>query len=282
MNDLYLSRKLSLGYPQLDDLANEWFPPHLSAKSSDEPRVKKLFGYLERLIELSVNSNIVVIGCGPRPQIIKLLMEKYTNVVGVEPIPSFVNAALEYLNVPNAVLRGAAESIPLKDNSQNLVLLESVLEHVESPSKCLDEIFRVLAPGGILVISTTNRYRISLKGDNGEFNIPFFNWLPNIVKECFVFHHLHYDPSLANYTERPAVHWFSYADLCKLGRYAGFAHFYSILDLVQKNSPSISKSKLRLFLLDKLKFNPWLRAIVLTQIGGTIVMFKRHSDGLEK
>jgi ubiquinone/menaquinone biosynthesis C-methylase UbiE len=193
-----------------------------------------------------------------------------------------VRSAREYLGAPDRVLEGAAEEIPLASGSQDMVICESVLEHVESPTKSLDEIFRVLAPGGVACIITTNRHQVSLKGHNGEFNVRYYNWLPDVVKESFVFKHLHYDPSLANYALRPAVHWYSYADLCKLGRQAGFYKFYSILDLLEKKDPPVVKNRLRVLvldelnLLDKLKYNPWLRALALTQSGGFVVMNKRR------
>jgi len=114
-----------------------------------------------------------------------------------------------------------------------------------------------------------------VKGDTGEYNVRYFNWLPDIVKESFVFHHLHYDPSPANYSLRPAVHWYSYADLCRLGRQAGFHQFYSVLDLLDTSDPLISKSKARKFLLKKLKFYPWLRALALTQRSTPMFMLKR-------
>ena len=134
---------------------------------------------------------------------------------------------------------------------------------------------RVLAPGGIAFVTTTNRHKFSFKGRNGEYHYRFFNWLPNIIKECLVFQHLHYDPRLANYTQLPAVHWFTYAELCQLGRHAGFAQFYSLLDLLDGNDPAIEKSAVKRWALDKFKFNPWLRALALTQKGDTIIMLKK-------
>ena len=274
-NELYSDRKLAQGYPELEGLSLEWFTARLGARPDDRPRVEKLLGYLSRLVDLGEVQSILVIGCGPKPQIVKVLVEMKYNVTGIEPMHSYVDSAREYVGVPDSILIGSAEEIPVDDNSQHLVFAESVLEHVDSPMKSLQEVYRVLTPGGIAVIITTNRYKISLRGDNGEFNVRFFNWLPDLVKECFVFHHLHYDPSLANYTPRPAVHWYSYTDLCKLGREAGFAQFYSILDLVIKDDLSISRSRIRLFLLNKLKYNPWLRALALTQLGGMIIALKR-------
>ena len=196
-NELYTDRKLAQGYPELERLSLEWFTARLDARPDDRPRVEKLLSYLNRLVNLGEVRNILVIGCGPKPQIIKVLADMKYNVTGIEPIHSYVHSAREYVDIPGSILIGSAEEIPVDDNSQHLVFAESVLEHVDSPTMSLREFYRVLAPGGIVVISTTNRYRISLKGDNGEFNVRFFNWLPDLVKECFVFQHLHYDPGLA-------------------------------------------------------------------------------------
>ncbi|MFZ6031497.1 MAG: class I SAM-dependent methyltransferase [Chloroflexota bacterium] len=282
---LYQKRKLLDGYPDLEELSSNWFSDRLEKKTNERNRVNKLLVYLNRLTNMELVKTILVLGCGPRPEVIKILNEKGYEVTGIDPIISYVKNATLYLENQGVVKLGAAEYIPLPDDSQNIVFFESVLEHVDSPLKSLQEIYRILMPGGIAVISTTNRYRISLSGRNGEYNVPFFNWFPKIVKESFIFHHLHYEPTLANYTPRPAVHWFSFADLCSLGRMAGFAQFYSILDLVDKSDPSIVKSKLRTFMIEKIKYNPWLRALILTQFGSTIIMWKRmenattHPDG---
>jgi hypothetical protein len=118
-----------------------------------------------------------------------------------------------------------------------------------------------------------------LGGHEAEFNVPFYPWLPGIVKESYVFRHLHYDPSLANYTERPAVHWFTFAELCRLGRAAGFFQFYSHLDLKTSEPSNFSGSdrtrRLKAKVLIHVQRNPWLRALALSQRGGMIFMVKR-------
>jgi SAM-dependent methyltransferase len=43
---------------------------------------------------------------------------------------------------------------PIEDNSIGLVLLLESLEHIEQPQKALDEIFRILKPGGLLILTT--------------------------------------------------------------------------------------------------------------------------------
>lgn len=55
------------------------------------------------------------------------------------------------------VRQGSAESIPLTDNSIDVIVSFETIEHVTSPSKFLDECARVLRPGGTLIISTPNK-----------------------------------------------------------------------------------------------------------------------------
>ena len=130
---------------------------------------------------------------------------------GDELFGGYTRTAQEFLGAEGAVRQGVAEAIPLPDRSQDLVLFENVLEHVESPMASLKEIYRVLKAGGVAYVTTTNRFKFSLTGYNGEYRVPFFNWFPRAVKESYVFAHLHYRPQLANYSLRPAVHWFSFA-----------------------------------------------------------------------
>jgi SAM-dependent methyltransferase len=271
---LYTQRRLADGYPGLDKLAFDRFSAVLDEHGDETARLETMLARLNRLVDLDRLRDVVVIGCGPKPQTIKMLAKRNFNVIGVEPVPLYVEAAREYVGSRESVLEGAAESIPLPSGSQQLVFCDSVLEHVISPSKSLDEMFRVLAPGGILLVTTTNKFRISPSGHNGEYKLRFFNWLPGLVKECFVFEHLHYNPRLANYSELPAVHWFSYAALCALGRQAGFSRFYSPLDLLDATDPEIRKSRIKKWLVNKVKYNPWLRALALTQRGDTIIMLK--------
>jgi hypothetical protein len=132
----------------------------------------------------------------------------------------------------------------------------------------------VLKPGGVVWITTTNRWDFSLTGRNGEYNVPFFNWLPPVFQEAYVHHHLHFDPSLANYSLRPAVHWFTYADLCRRGRDVGFRRFYSILDVVEPTDPTIASSRFRRSVIRLVQRRPFVRALALTQVGHTMIMVK--------
>ncbi|MCX6995551.1 MAG: class I SAM-dependent methyltransferase, partial [Kiritimatiellaeota bacterium] len=182
--------------------------------------------------------------------------------------------AAAYLGAVAGVVRGTAERIPLESGSQTLVMLENVIEHVDSVPTSLAESYRVLKPGGVLFVRTTNRVRFSLMGINWEFGAPFFNWFPRSVQESYVFAQIHYRPGLAYYSPRPAVHWFSFADLCDAGRNAGFARFYSPYDLLylarRESTPAW-----RFHLRHWCRRRPWLRATAISQMNGDIFMWKR-------
>jgi ubiquinone/menaquinone biosynthesis C-methylase UbiE len=53
--------------------------------------------------------------------------------------------------------KGTAEQIPLGDGSVDVVISFETIEHVPNPGRFLDECARVLAPGGMLIISTPNK-----------------------------------------------------------------------------------------------------------------------------
>lgn len=280
MPDLYEVRKLSEGYPNLDELAVDYFVRTQSDRPDDTARILRVLKLVDRLIAIPSGASMCVIGCGPVPRTLKVLRESGYRAVGVEPIPEFVTRARDFVGDQESVLAGAAECLPMPDTSMDVVFLESVLEHVESPQKSLSELYRVIRPGGVAYVATTNRLRFSITGNNAEFRVPFLNHFPRLLQESYVFAHLHYRPALANFTRRPAVHWFSYADLCALGRQAGFAQFYSSIDLRRPEDEVLTRNPvLRLLrtgpFFKLLQRNPWLRSLALTQIGSDIFMWRR-------
>ena len=272
---LYKNRLISKAYPKLDELAHNAFSTAVQSRHDDTARLNRLNTYLSRLVDMESSRHVLVLGCGPHPQPISILAANGHSVIGVEPVESFVNSANEFLTDNAVVLQGAAESIPLEYQSQDIVYFESVIEHVDSIRISLSEIYRVLKPNGILYLSTTNRHKFSLTGTNGEYNIPFYNWMPRLLKESYIHHHLHFRPSLANYTERPAVHWFTYQDLFAAGRDSGFARFYSLIDLMRPSDESIKKSSFRQRILKLTQQNPLVRSLALSQMSGHIIMWKR-------
>lgn len=274
IKDLYTDRRLGDAYPGLEALGVK----HYKENQEPETRIHEVIDGIERIIDISKGARkVCVIGCGPKPLCLMELIDRGYEAFGVEALKGSAEAAQSFVGKSVRIIHSSAENLLLPDESQRIVVMESVLEHVDSVSKCLNEAYRVLEPGGILYVYTTNRYRVSLSGNNGEFNVPFYNWFPRLVREGYVFRHLHYKPDLANYTPRPAVHWFSYADLCEMGREAGFSQFYSKLDLIAACPNAGNLGPLKTGLAFAVRFFPWLRAWALLQYGNAVFMLKKHS-----
>jgi SAM-dependent methyltransferase len=83
------------------------------------------------------------------------------------------------------VLCGVGERLPLPANTFDLVLSHEVLEHVQDDRQAVEEIVRILRPGGRLVVFVPNRgypfetHGIYWKGNYRFGNIPLVNYLPN-------------------------------------------------------------------------------------------------------
>jgi SAM-dependent methyltransferase len=56
------------------------------------------------------------------------------------------------------VFQGDLQAINYGDNEWDYAMLNEVLEHVADDSKVLDEVYRILKPGGILFIFSPNRW----------------------------------------------------------------------------------------------------------------------------
>lgn len=57
-------------------------------------------------------------------------------------------------------IHGTCEAIPADDNVFDVCICCEVLEHVENPVKCLEEMFRVLKNHGLLIISVPSYYNL--------------------------------------------------------------------------------------------------------------------------
>lgn len=274
-SDHFAQRPLSELYPDLERLGAEFHFQHHEEGPLWTPAVLEC---LPRIVRYPAGPKLgVVLGCGPTPRAMLAMADAGFEVLGVEPVPHNVERAQQFVGARGRVQQGSAEDIPAENNSQDFVLMESVLEHVDSPSRSLEEVYRVLKPGGVLYVYTTCRTKFHPRGFNGAYSVPFLNWFPASVREAYVHHQQHFAPELANYNARPAFHWYTYTDLVRLGRFAGFAQFYSLIDVAGTDSIFVRGSALKRWLLPRVRRNPWLRALALTQSGGSIFMVKRSS-----
>jgi ubiquinone/menaquinone biosynthesis C-methylase UbiE len=110
----------------------------------------------EQVIKLisQTDQYIVDIGCGEG-----ILLEKICkrfplkNISGIDFMQENIVICQNY-NLP--VTRGDIYSIEIPDSSVDVVLLCEVIEHLVYPEKAIKEIYRILRPGGKLIILFPN------------------------------------------------------------------------------------------------------------------------------
>jgi SAM-dependent methyltransferase len=82
------------------------------------------------------------------------------------------------------VINAAGEELPFESESFNAILSHEVLEHVRDDRRCIEEMLRVLKPGGIILLFVPNRgYPFETHGMywRGRYhfgNIPLIHYLP--------------------------------------------------------------------------------------------------------
>jgi 2-polyprenyl-6-hydroxyphenyl methylase/3-demethylubiquinone-9 3-methyltransferase len=101
---------------------------------------------------------------------------------------------------------GSASELPWNDASFDVCLVPELLEHVREWQVCVAEFVRILRPGGVLFLSTTNK----LCPRQQEFNLPLYSWYPGFLKRRYERLAMTTRPDLVNHATYPAVNWFSY------------------------------------------------------------------------
>jgi SAM-dependent methyltransferase len=126
------------------------------------PNLEFLFQQMLRLtletVAASPGELILDVGCG-RAIDAAHLRQKGANVVGLEPSNVMLRRAKEYLSKNKtqvALTQGVAEYLPFRSHCFDKVMCKGALDHFFSPTKTMEEIARVLKPGGETIIAIAN------------------------------------------------------------------------------------------------------------------------------
>lgn len=140
-----------------------------------------------KLLDAHPGELILDIGCGNARDILQILSSG-AKVVGVDISEGMVSSAKNALaacDIHQVMLQvGDATALPFPDRRFDKILCSEVVEHIPDAQKALTEMWRVLKPGGSVVLSTPNpmswygfeRY-IVWQGILGrKWNHPFDRW----------------------------------------------------------------------------------------------------------
>lgn len=130
-------------------------------KDLEQYRFEKL-DYLPKVVDFSKynNKNILEIGCGAGIDL-KKFAEKGAKVTGVDLAEKSIelakkNFAFDQLDGDLRVMNG--ERLEFDDDSFDVIYAHGVIQYTASDEKMIDEIFRVLKPGGEAIMMVYNRY----------------------------------------------------------------------------------------------------------------------------
>jgi 2-polyprenyl-3-methyl-5-hydroxy-6-metoxy-1,4-benzoquinol methylase len=200
----------------------EFFSYYEKESLSEATRVRfartkeKLLAHAARHGMATTGLEVADIGCGAGTQC-RLWAADGHKVNGLDvngPLIELAKqrAAREGLDIQFHV--GTATALPFANDSMDVCLLPELLEHVADWQSCLNEAVRVVRPGGMLYLSTTNW----LCPVQQEFTLPMYSWYPGFIKRRIERLSVTTRPALANHAKYPAVNWFSFYSL---SRYLG-------------------------------------------------------------
>jgi len=198
--------------------ADQRFVDYYAAQSASEQTrqrfdaTRRVTLALRRDLGLPVEQlDVVDIGCGAGSQAIMWARAGH-RAQGIDISAPLIDLAQQRAAEGGLDARftvGSADRLPLPDASVDIVLVSELLEHLAQWQPCVDEALRILRPGGVIYLSTTNR----LCPVQQEFTLPGYSWYPSPIKRRCEKMAVTTHGQWVRHTTFPAVHWFSYYQL---------------------------------------------------------------------
>jgi SAM-dependent methyltransferase len=115
--------------------------------------------YVAALAESGANGRVLDVGCGTGTAV-AMLRARAVTADGCDVSPDFVARATQKAGEGFSVIAEDG-ALPYPDASFSSVGSSNVLEHVETPGRLLDEMCRVVQPGGTVVLACPNMLSLS-------------------------------------------------------------------------------------------------------------------------
>jgi ubiquinone/menaquinone biosynthesis C-methylase UbiE len=108
------------------------------------------------LLEKNPKANVIDIGCGDGQKTIKFKKQiGCKTITGLDGVSERLSAAKK-IGVDKIILADIEKKWPFRKNQFDVVISNQVIEHIANTDNFIQEIYRILKPGGYCVISTEN------------------------------------------------------------------------------------------------------------------------------
>ncbi len=106
---------------------------------------------------IAAGRHVLDAGCGAAYGSAMLARAGAAAVTGVDVAESVLEAARDGLPAEVTLEVGDVRKLSYEDGAFDMIVCFEVIEHVEDPGSVLDELRRLLKPGGVLLVSSPNR-----------------------------------------------------------------------------------------------------------------------------
>lgn len=105
-------------------------------------------------------------------------------IIGIDPDKSAIDHAIYKYSAPGRVsfLVVDALDLPFKDAQFDLIINNQVYEFVKDDTKMMDEMHRVLRPGGEVLLGARNKWALV----EAQYGLPLLSWLPEMIQTPYV------------------------------------------------------------------------------------------------
>jgi ubiquinone biosynthesis O-methyltransferase len=141
-----------------DAYADHWWDGSQRWLRTLQNLVPARLGYFDRIVEWR-GRTVLDLGCGGG-FMAEALAQRGASVTGVDPAEKAIAIAQHHAATQNLSIKylvGTGEALPFANGSMDYVVCVDVLEHVADLGEVINEVRRVLRPGGLFLFDTINR-----------------------------------------------------------------------------------------------------------------------------
>jgi SAM-dependent methyltransferase len=131
-------------------------------------KAEKILAILHEYQSDAPRASLLDIGCS-RGHITERLAQEYALTIGVD-----CDLEVQAQHRSFHFIQADGCHLPLPAGGFEVVVVNHILEHVSLPDRLLDEVWRVVKPGGLAYLACPNRWCVI----EPHYRLPFLSWLP--------------------------------------------------------------------------------------------------------